>query len=63
MTWQNRIAHLEEAHHALDKQIHGLESTGVFEDERLHELKKQKLHLKDQIEQLKQQHATEQKTR
>ena len=43
MTYENRIKHLEEAHHALDKKIRGLESTGVFEDENLHDLKKQKL--------------------
>ncbi len=54
MTYENRIKHLEEAHHALDKKIRGMESTGVFEDEHLHELKKQKLILKDQIEELKQ---------
>ena len=53
MTYENRIKHLEEAHHALDKKIRGLESTGVFEDENLHDLKKQKLVLKDQIEELK----------
>lgn len=51
--YENRIKHLEEAHHALDKRIRGLEATGIYEDEQLHELKKQKLKLKDDIEQLK----------
>ncbi len=51
--YENRIKHLEEAHHALDKRIRGLEATGVYEDEQLHELKKQKLKLKDDIEELK----------
>jgi len=51
--YESRIKHLEEAHHALDKQIKGLELTGVFEDERLHELKKLKLKLKDDIESLR----------
>lgn len=51
--YENRIKHLEEAHHALDKKIKGLEATGVYEDEHLHELKKQKLKLKDDIENLK----------
>lgn len=50
--YENRIKHLEEEHHALDKKIKGLEATGVYEDEHLHELKKQKLHLKDEIETL-----------
>ena len=53
MTYQNRIAHLEELHHSLDKRIDGMESTGVFEDTTLEVLKKQRLHLKDQIEELK----------
>lgn len=51
--YENRLKHLEESHHALDKQIAGLESTGRFDDVHLQELKKQKLHLRDQIEELK----------
>ena len=51
--YDNRLKHLEEQHHVLDKQIAGLESTGRFDDKRLQELKKQKLHLRDQIEQLR----------
>ena len=47
--YENRIRHLEEMHHALDKKIAGLESTGRFEDNQLHELKKQKLRLRDEI--------------
>ena len=54
--FENRLRHLEEAHHALDKQIAGLESTGRFDDAHLQELKKQKLHLRDQIEDLKRKH-------
>ena len=54
--YQNRLKHLEEAHHALDKQIAGLESTGCFDDAQMQELKKQKLHLRDQIEQLQRKH-------
>jgi hypothetical protein len=53
MTYQNRIAHLEELHQSLNKRIDGMESTGVFEDATLEVLKKQRLHLKDQIEELK----------
>ena len=47
--WHNRLKHLEEAHHVLDKKIDGLESTGVYDDVELENLKKQRLHLKDQI--------------
>jgi hypothetical protein len=51
--YEARIKHLEEAHHSLDKRIKNMETTGVFDDEQLHELKKQKLKLKDDIETLK----------
>jgi len=47
--YENRIKHLEEAHRALDKQIDTLERTGLFEDLKLEELKKQRLRLKDEI--------------
>lgn len=47
--YENRIKHLEEAHRALDKQIETLEKTGNFTDQRLSDLKKQKLTLKDEI--------------
>ena len=57
MTWANRIRHLEQAHQALDKRIDGLESTGVFDDVELNNLKKQRLQLKRQIVILKQDHT------
>jgi len=47
--FEKRIAHLEELHRVLDKRIDGLESTGVFEDATLEVLKKQRLHLRDEI--------------
>ena len=56
MSWENRIKHLEQAHQALDKRIDGLESTGVFDDVELNDLKKQRLQLKRQIVILKQDH-------
>ncbi len=40
---------MEEAHRALNKQIDTLEKNGLFEDLKLEELKKQRLHLKDEI--------------
>jgi uncharacterized protein YdcH (DUF465 family) len=59
MTAKNRIKHLEEEHHRLDKKIDGLEKTGVFEDVTLEVLKKQRLHLKDEIAKIKIQIAYE----
>lgn len=50
---EHNLRELEQHHHALDKQIAGLESTGRFDDAQLQHLKKQKLHLRDQIEELK----------
>jgi uncharacterized protein YdcH (DUF465 family) len=51
--YEHRIKHLEELHRVLDKRIDGIESTGVFEDVTLEVLKKQRLHLKDEIVALK----------
>jgi uncharacterized protein len=50
---ENRLKHLEEEHAQLDKRIDGMESTGVFEDANLEVLKKQRLHLKDEIVKIK----------
>jgi uncharacterized protein YdcH (DUF465 family) len=50
---QNRVRHLEEEHTRLDKRIDGLESTGVFEDVALEVLKKQRLHIRDELVKLK----------
>jgi uncharacterized protein YdcH (DUF465 family) len=52
--YELRIKHLEEAHRALDKQVDALERNGLFEDLKLENLKKQRLHLKDEIVILKQ---------
>lgn len=46
---EHRLKHLEEEHAQIDKRIDGMESTGVFEDVTLEVLKKQRLHLKDEI--------------
>lgn len=50
--YENRIQHLQEMHAALDKQIDGLEKTGRFGDTHLTALKKQRLSLKDQLQDL-----------
>jgi uncharacterized protein YdcH (DUF465 family) len=51
--YEMRIKHLEEAHRALDKKVDTLEKNGLFEDLKLEELKKLRLHLKDEIAILK----------
>ena len=50
---EHRLEHLENEHAKIDKRIDGLESTGVFEDATLEVLKKQRLHLKDEIVKIK----------
>ena len=50
--YENRIAHLEEAHRVLDKRIDEMERNGNFVDTNLSELKKQRLQLKDEIARL-----------
>ena len=57
--YENRIKHLEEAHRALDKQVDALEKTGLYEDLKLEELKKQRLQLKDKIAILKHKQETD----
>ena len=51
--YENRIKHLEEEHRALHKKVEALERSGVFGDVSIEDLKKQKLHLKDEISRLK----------
>jgi uncharacterized protein YdcH (DUF465 family) len=51
--YEHRIKHLEEAHRALDKQVDTLEKTGLFEDLKLEQLKKERLLLKDKLAILK----------
>jgi uncharacterized protein YdcH (DUF465 family) len=54
--YQHKIKHLEEAHRVLDKQIDSMEKTGIYDDLKIEELKKQRLHLKDEIVILKHKH-------
>ena len=51
--YENRIRHLEQMHDALDKKIDALEKTGVFEDNNIHDLKKQRLQIRDQLSDLR----------
>jgi uncharacterized protein YdcH (DUF465 family) len=50
---KHRLKHLEDEHARINKRINGIESTGVFEDSTLEVLKKQRLHLKDELVKLK----------
>ena len=50
---EHRLKRLEVDHAQINKRIDGLESTGVFEDATLEVLKKQRLHLKDELVKLK----------
>jgi hypothetical protein len=50
---EHRIMHLEKDHAQLDKSIDRMESTGVFDDTTLEVLKKQRLHIRDEIVKLK----------
>lgn len=47
--YENRIKHLEESHRVLDKRITEMERTGNYKDLEIEDLKKQRLHLKDEI--------------
>jgi hypothetical protein len=55
--YESRLQHLREMHQTLDREIDGLESTGRFTDARLMELKRQRLLLRDQIQDLEQRQA------
>ncbi len=50
--YENRIAHLQEAHRVLDKRIDDMEKSGNFDDQNITVLKKQRLQLKDEISRL-----------
>jgi len=46
----HHLQHLSEKHDKLDQEIDRAEATGVFVDEELHMLKKQRLALRDEME-------------
>lgn len=50
---QHHISHLEEKFNELKRQVDTMERTGIYEDKEMNLLKKEKLHLKDEIERLK----------
>jgi uncharacterized protein len=52
---QHHLEKLLKEHQSLDKQIDQIEFTRVFEDSRLEQLKKMRLHIRDEITRLEQQ--------
>ncbi len=54
MSMQAHLAELERRHHALEKEIEKEEILPGSDDLKLHELKRRKLQLKDEIAKLKQ---------
>ena len=50
---ENHLHRLEEEHTRINKRIDGMESTGVFDDTTMEVLKKQRLHIKDEIVKIK----------
>ena len=53
MSMQNHINKLTAEHQALDDEIDRMERTGHYDHDALHQLKKKKLALKDEIAKLK----------
>lgn len=55
--WTHHLKRLEEKHQKIDKNIDLMERTGNFGDNNITEMKKERLHLKDEIVKLKSQHG------
>jgi uncharacterized protein YdcH (DUF465 family) len=53
--FEGRIKHLEAMHESLDNRIDTMERTGVFDDTQLTTLKKQRLQVRDDLRDLRQQ--------
>ena len=51
---EHHIKHLQDKHDKLNKQIDTLETHGHYTDQEITDLKKKKLHIKDEIEAFKQ---------
>lgn len=52
MAFRNRMAHLEKIHHGLDRQISELEQASSYDSEKIRDLKKHRLVIKDEIRRL-----------
>ena len=55
--WQMRLEFLEHSHHNLEKQLGKMQKHPGVDEIKVAELKKMKLQLKDQIEQIKKEHS------
>lgn len=55
--WKHHLQRLEDKHWKLNKAIDLMERSGNFGDANITEMKKERLHLKDEIEKLKSQHG------
>jgi hypothetical protein len=53
--FEGRIKHLETMHESLDNRIDTMERTGVFDDTQLITLKKQRLQVRDDLNDLRRQ--------
>ena len=57
--YQKHLEKLEKEHRELNKKIDVMEKTGIFDDVTLEEMKKHRLHLKDQIAKMHSKHPNE----
>ena len=57
MTIKTHIVELERRHQELEKEVADASTHGSTDDLKIVELKRQKLHLKDEIERLRHEHA------
>jgi hypothetical protein len=57
MTIKAHLAELERRHQELEKEVADALAHGSTDDLKIAELKRQKLHLKDEIERLRHEHA------
>ena len=53
--WHKHLEHLEDKHWKLNKDIDLMERTGKYGDVDINQLKKERLHLKDEIVKIKEQ--------
>jgi hypothetical protein len=56
---ESRIRHLEQQHQTLDKQIDSMEKTGKFDDMDLQYLKKKRLQIRDELDDLEKKKASQ----
>jgi len=55
--YTQRLKFLKETHQYLNKKIDTMEKTGKFDDDQIHDMKKERLKLKDEIEKIEKEHV------